>query len=672
MGGSSLDVGRRVRDRWQRRTATGAAIAMTLSAVLALPLVAQDRSPAAPSPTASSSPVEHLWSATGPEGMRFPWDMAIDPQGRLWVADTGNSRFAIFTPEGAFVEYWGTKGSGDGEFDLQRDGGDGYGAIEFAPDGSFYVLDVGNLRVQHFDSDRQLLGSWGGPGPGPGQYKDPIGLAVDAAGVVYVLDDQRALVEMYDADGTVLGSFDPHLAGRNSANASALDAQGNLVIDACCMAGNHIQRVDPSGALLQVIGAEGIGDGLFTDQPLGLAVDRSGLVFASQWGTGSNIQVFGPDGRYLAQWDGTNGGDFDVLFPAGITLDGLGNVYVSVANFEWKSTAGNSIEKFRLLPPFDPDSVALVSAPPSTPEPSPIPAIGQTADNGARITAVDVVDARTRDLTIDSPSVGVVKVRLLLPSRFDAEPTTAWPVLYLLHGAWGNHGDWTNLTDVAALTAPTDLLVVMPDGGAAGWYTDYWNHGSGGRPAWETFHLTELRQLLERNWHAGDERVIAGLSMGGLGAMDYAARNPGMFLAVASYSGVLETIATDFDLQNDALWGDKVAQADIWAAHEPLSLAPGLKGIPLFVSYGSGGQGPLDTQPPGPDDGEAWLAQRNEAFVARLTELDIPVTVDAYGPGTHSWPYWERALHRSLPMLLEALGESPVSVPSAAPPSAAP
>ena len=37
-------------------------------------------------------------------------------------------------------------------------------------------------------------------------------------------------------------------------------------------------------------------------------------------------------------------------------------------------------------------------------------------------------------------------------------------------------------------------------------------------------------------------------------------------------------------------------------------------------------------------------------------ELDIPVTVSAYGPGTHTWPYWERGLHEAMPMLLEALG----------------
>jgi diacylglycerol O-acyltransferase / trehalose O-mycolyltransferase len=632
------------------------ALAVLAGASLAVTGVAMVQA-AGTSAAAPSSPVEHLWSSTGgPDGMKFPWDMSIDPQGRVWVADTGNSRFAIFSPDGTFVEDWGTKGSGDGEFNLQREGGDGYGAIEFAPDGSFYVLDVGNLRVQHFAKDRTFLGSWGTKGPGPGQYKDPIGLAVDAHGVVYVLDDQRSLVEMYDADGTVLGSFDPHLAGRNSANGSALDAQGNLYINACCLAGNHIQKVATDGALLQRIGAEGSGPGLFADQPLGIDVDPSGLVLASQWGPGSNIQIFGPDGGYLARWDGTNGGDLNQLFPAGIVLDGHGSAYVTVANFDATTTAGNSLHKFRLLPPFDPATLATSSPPPTAPAVSPRPAIGATADDGARIIDVQTVDARTRDLTVESPAVGTVMVRLLLPTRFDARSTTDWPVLYLLHGAWGNHTDWTTLTDVEALTEPTDLLVVMPDGGQFGWYSDAWNHGNGGQPAWETFHLTELRQLLERNWHAGDRRVVAGLSMGGLGAMDYAARNPGMFRAAASFSGVLDTFGGKVDLQNDAIWGDPVEQAEIWNEHDPLHLADRLAGIPLYVSYGDGTKGPLDTQAVDPGDLEGWIAPQDAAFVRRLGELGIPVTVDAYGPGTHSWPYWQRALHASLPMLLEAVG----------------
>ena len=99
------------------------------------------------------------------------------------------------------------------------------------------------------------------------------------------------------------------------------------------------------------------------------------------------------------------------------------------------------------------------------------------------------------------------------------------------------------ISDVEKFTVTADLLVVMPDGGD--WeaeYSDWVDRGAGGPPMWETFHLVELRELIERNWHAGQKQVIAGLSMGGMGAMIYAARHPKMFLAAASFSGVLDTV----------------------------------------------------------------------------------------------------------------------------------
>jgi diacylglycerol O-acyltransferase / trehalose O-mycolyltransferase len=294
------------------------------------------------------------------------------------------------------------------------------------------------------------------------------------------------------------------------------------------------------------------------------------------------------------------------------------------------------------------------AAPSKTPAPTE-PAIGEAADDGARIVKVTSVDARTRDLTIDSPAVGKVLVRLLIPNGFEAQPETMWPALYLLHGADGSHLDWTMQTDVEQLTEPTDLLVVMPDAGGHGFYSDWWNGGQGGPPMWETFHTSELIQLVERNWHASDRRVVAGLSMGGYGAMEYAARHPGMYLAAASYSGAVDLIGGQADLGPD-IWGDPTAQADVWRAHDPVNIAAGLTGIDLYVSYGDGQPGPLDLGAASTDDTEVWIHDRNVTFVARLKELKVPVTVDAYGAGSHTWPYWERALHRSLPLLLKALG----------------
>jgi S-formylglutathione hydrolase FrmB len=282
--------------------------------------------------------------------------------------------------------------------------------------------------------------------------------------------------------------------------------------------------------------------------------------------------------------------------------------------------------------------------------------IGQAADDGARIVKVDRLDDRTIDLTIESPAVGYAQVRLLLPTGFESDQTREWPSLYLLQGCCDDYTSWTRETDVKDLTAPTDLLVVMPAAGGGGWYTDWWNEGHDGLPMWETFHTQELPQLLERNYRANDERVAAGLSMGGYGALAYAERHPDMFEAAASFSGVPD-ILSDFDTGSDPVFGGPDKTKDDWVSHDVVSQAAALKGLPLFISYGDGHPGPLDATGTIFDDQEAWIKTGNDTLVAKLQELGIPATVEAYGPGTHSWPYWQQELHHALPMLLEALGE---------------
>ena len=318
-------------------------------------------------------------------------------------------------------------------------------------------------------------------------------------------------------------------------------------------------------------------------------------------------------------------------------------------------------------------TTAPTPSPEATPPPNPtatptlVPTIGRPADDGARIIAVTTVDVRTRDLAIESPAVGNVSVRLLIPSLFDAKSSVRWPVLYLLCGSGDAYKTWTENTDVEKLTAPTNLLVVMPtatdDKIGAGWYSDWWNGGKGGQPMWETFHLVELRQLLERNWHAGDKRVIAGLSMGGYGAMEYATRQPGMFLAAASFSGPLDPLGSQAFLGGgvlpSAIWGDPLSQPHVWKAHDPTTNAAALNGTALYVAYGNGNMGPLDNGKASPYDPDVLVerdvATESGAFVHQLTALHIPVTVDAYGNGTHTWPYMQRDLRRSLPFLLKAL-----------------
>ncbi len=176
------------------------------------------------------------------------------------------------------------------------------------------------------------------------------------------------------------------------------------------------------------------------------------------------------------------------------------------------------------------------------------PAQGESGRSGAEVVAVTQVAERQVDLSVRSTALGgrTVKVRLLTPDGWNpADRRQHWPTFWLLHGCCGNYTSWTSMTDVAATGSLRDVLVVMPEAGWNGWYSDWWNYGEGGDPAWETFHTVELRHLLERDWGASPNRVVAGLSMGGQGALLYAARHPGMFKATAAYSGSAHPLLND-------------------------------------------------------------------------------------------------------------------------------
>jgi sugar lactone lactonase YvrE len=316
------------------------------SLIATLPVATSAQSPAVSS-TAPPSPVGFVWSTTGgPDGLSFPNDMALDPQGRLWVADTHNGRFAIFMPDGTFVETWGVKGEGDGEFNLQRANGDGYGGIAFAPDGSFYVLDVGNRRVQRFSPEREFIGSWGGFGTEPGQYIDPLAIEVTDDGTVYVLDDVRDVVERYDPEGSPLGTIDAHPngpGGPNTANLMTVDAAGNVYVNSCCSEGNFVEKLEPDGDLAWIVDSTG-DDLAFADQPAGIAVDADGRVFVS---VRPEILVFDAAGAPLGEWGSEGTGDGQFILPYALLLDGDGAIYV--ADHE-----GGRVQRFDLLPPLGP------------------------------------------------------------------------------------------------------------------------------------------------------------------------------------------------------------------------------------------------------------------------------------------------------------------------------
>ncbi|MEV8638584.1 alpha/beta hydrolase family protein [Streptosporangium sp. NPDC051023] len=272
---------------------------------------------------------------------------------------------------------------------------------------------------------------------------------------------------------------------------------------------------------------------------------------------------------------------------------------------------------------------------------------------------VSRLSERDHVLTITSSALGRTgTVRVLLPSGW-RPGSGPWPVLYLLNGCCQSEYDaWATQGEAARLTAPYPAIVVIPEVGAVGFYSD-WQDG----PGWETFHLVEVRRVLERDYGAGNRRAVAGLSMGGLGAMSYAARHPGMFQAAASFSGVLNTLDGNggvdwllgqYNEDSADLWGDP-GDPD-WSAHNPADLTDRLRGLRLFVSCGDGTPGLLDPPGTAQDRGETSLLRQAETFAERARANGDQITIDFYGPGTHSWPYWRRGLERALPMLMESIG----------------
>ena len=127
-----------------------------------------------------------------------------------------------------------------------------------------------------------------------------------------------------------------------------------------------------------------------------------------------------------------------------------------------------------------------------------------------------------------TPSIGWnPAVNVLLPDGYNA--SRRYPVLYLLHGG-GLNADFRAFDNegIRDVTAGRELIVVMPDGGKAGWYSNPVSSNVGPRN-WETFHMSELIPWVDATFSTIAEfsgRAVSGFSMGGFGALKYTATSP--------------------------------------------------------------------------------------------------------------------------------------------------
>jgi S-formylglutathione hydrolase FrmB len=316
--------------------------------------------------------------------------------------------------------------------------------------------------------------------------------------------------------------------------------------------------------------------------------------------------------------------------------------------------------------------------------------------------AVDNTAGRLHELTIDAPALyGQTHAYVLLPKDYDPSGTTRYPVLYLLHGAIDNYGQWwrggvESIVDDAHLRP---FITVMPDAGAWGFYSDWYGSDLDGHtpnppPAWTQYHIHELIPLIDGHFPTDAQRssrAIAGLSMGGFGAMSYAARFPDLFAAAGSFSGVVDpdldypygnaflTLASlyfDTGHVDQCVWGDLVTQRARWEGNDPTSLAGNLAGTSLFVASGGGDAQAPQGIAPSPDDAgdpvgvftqpsvEETCFLMSRAFTQALDADGIAHTDDFYGSGTHSMKYWSADLRKFLPQMAAAWA-SPATVPPA-------
>ena len=219
------------------------------------------------------------------------WNYGIGPSEQEIVADPYEGKGEIITAD----QIIGSTGSQSGEFLRPRD-------LEIATDGSIYIADTENNRIQHVSPDGSVLNVWGefgdittGEAPG-GTFNQPWGLALGRDGSVFVADLWNHRVQKFSPDGKflkmwgVFGQAESPEAFWGPRDIE-VDAKGQVFVTDT---GNkRIVVFDEEGNFITQFGSAGFDQGQF-DEPVGIAVDQEGQVYvADTWN--QRIQVFSPN-----------------------------------------------------------------------------------------------------------------------------------------------------------------------------------------------------------------------------------------------------------------------------------------------------------------------------------------------------------------------------------------
>ncbi len=300
-----------------------------------------------------------------------------------------------------------------------------------------------------------------------------------------------------------------------------------------------------------------------------------------------------------------------------------------------------------------------------------------SAAAGIRVTGTQQLTPRLLDVTMASDALAApVHTRVLLPDGYAEHPDRRYPVLYLLHGGFGNVADWTEQGDAEKLTAGLPLIVVMPErrerrlvhrlagtAGAAGRRVGDLRR----RPA----HPVGRRDL-------PDGRVAGG-ARGGR-PLDGRLRDhepgrapPGRLRRRRAATRARSTSPTPPSSRSSRArrWPTAAAPTTCSATGSPTRSCGGrttrgtsrstCAGWRCRCRTGNGSAGVVDSGGLPADPIEEQVHEMNVSFHDRLDALAARTLWDDYGPGTHSWPYWQRDLRETLPLMLKAFADPPAA-----------
>jgi uncharacterized protein (TIGR03663 family) len=283
---------------------------------------------------------EQIIGAAGslPGQFQRPRDMAVAPDGSLYVVDTDNHRIQHLAPDGTPIHVWGSFGDANagptpgGAFNQPW-------GIGLGPDGSVYVADTWNHRVQKFSADGEFITMWGyfGQGEAPDAFWGPRDVAVDSAGRVFITDTGNKRVVVFDGDGNYLAQF-----GGAGMGPGQLDEPVGIAIDA----NDLVYVADTWNQRIQVFREDELGNflpfrswefpgwyGQSLDNKPYLAVDNLGSVFVAD-PEGYRIARFSDAGEAIRSWGDYGAGLNSFGMPASVAVAPDGSI--------WVVDAGNS------------------------------------------------------------------------------------------------------------------------------------------------------------------------------------------------------------------------------------------------------------------------------------------------------------------------------------------